>query len=117
VQIVDARARQRNRTGKRAGFDRHAIGRRQRLVAVRKHRAVAGRRGNGSVGGGGCQVAGLLLGLLGGGLLGLALGLLELRAGDEELPSKEHEHAQDDGQDHVAIVFVHGFGCPLGAFA
>ena len=36
-----------------------------------------------------------------------SLGLLHLRAGDEELPPEQHDHAEHDGKDHVAVVDLH----------
>jgi hypothetical protein len=53
--------------------------------------------------------------------LDAALRLLELRTGDQELPSEEDNHAQHDGEDHVPVVVVHlhyfGFRGPSALLA
>jgi hypothetical protein len=35
------------------------------------------------------------------------LRLFHLRPRNEELPAEEHDHAQDDGKDHIAVVGLH----------
>jgi hypothetical protein len=43
----------------------------------------------------------------------LLLGALELWPGNEELPAEQHDHAEHDGQNHIAIVFI--ISCSVAA--
>ncbi len=115
LQVVDTGAGQVDRAIEVGCGNGHPVAGRQGTVAVGKDlRRVASCCGSGC--GRGAVGIGLRdgelfsLGLLAGGDLGLALSPLELRAGNEELPAEQHNHAEHDGEDHIAIVRIHGLG-------
>jgi len=113
LKIIDAGAGQVDRALEVGGGNGDAVGRGNGGFAVDedlRRAARCGRRCSGPIGIGGGNGKLFGLGLLLGSDFSLALRLFQLRTGNEKLPAEQHDHAEHDGKDHIAIVRIHGLG-------